>query len=123
MQGQHLRQAVRQPRGKCLLLRVLGAGYLVYVGWSTFRSAAVNEAAAPDSHGHALRNGLLTNALNPKIVLFVISTYTQVVASSTPLPVLLGDGLFMSLAHVLWFALVAVLLTLGSLLAAGPLLQ
>ncbi|MDC7691057.1 LysE family translocator [Vogesella indigofera] len=130
------------------LLRVLGAGYLVYVGWCTFRSGAVNEAAAPDSHGRALRNGFLTNALNPKTMLFVISTYTQVVAASTPLPVLLGYGLFMSLAHVLWFALVAVLLAqdglrqrllgmqlwlnrgiglllmaLGSLLAAGPLLQ
>lgn len=130
------------------LLRVLGAGYLVYVGWSTFRSGAVNETAAPDSRGRALRNGFLTNALNPKTMLFVISTYTQVVAASTPLPVLLGYGLFMSLAHVLWFALVAVLLSrdglrqrllgvqlwlnrgiglllmaLGSLLAAGPLLQ
>lgn len=130
------------------LLRVLGAGYLVYVGWCTFRSGAVNEAAAPDSQGRALRNGFLTNALNPKTMLFVISTYTQVVAASTPLPVLLGYGLFMSLAHVLWFALVAVLLAqdglrqrllgvqlwlnrgiglllmaLGSLLAAGPLLQ
>lgn len=129
------------------LLRVLGAGYLVYVGWSTFRSGAVNEAAA-DNHGRALRNGFLTNALNPKTMLFVISTYTQVVAASTPLSVLLGYGLFMSLAHVLWFALVAVLLSrdglrqrllgvqlwlnrgiglllmaLGSLLAADPLLQ
>ncbi|MNT43052.1 hypothetical protein D3C72_1795030 [compost metagenome] len=86
--------------------------------------------------------------LNPKTMLFVVSTYTQVVAASTPLPVLLGYGLFMSLAHVLWFALVTVLLAqdglrqrllgaqlwlnrgiglllmvLGSLLAAGPLLQ
>lgn len=91
-------------------LRVLGAAYLVYVGWSTFCSPGVNEATASDSHGQALRNGFLTNALNPKTMLFVISTFTQVVSASTTLPVLLGYGLFMSLAHVVWFALVAMLL-------------
>ncbi|MEG2695903.1 MAG: LysE family transporter, partial [Acinetobacter sp.] len=53
--------------------------------------------------------GFLTNALNPKTTLFVISTYTQIVSTTTPKLVLLGYGLFMSVAHFLWFAIIGVL--------------
>jgi threonine/homoserine/homoserine lactone efflux protein len=55
----------------------------------------------------ALRTGFLTNALNPKTTLFVVSVYTQVVHPDTPLGIQIGYGLFMSFAHVIWFSLVA----------------
>jgi threonine/homoserine/homoserine lactone efflux protein len=56
----------------------------------------------------ALRTGFLTNALNPKTTLFVVSVYTQVVHPDTPLGIQIAYGLFMSLAHAVWFSLVAI---------------
>lgn len=55
----------------------------------------------------ALRTGFLTNALNPKTTLFVVSTFTQVVGEDTGLWQQAYYGLFMSAAHLGWFALVA----------------
>ncbi len=45
--------------------------------------------------------------LNPKTTLFVVSTFAQVVGPGTPLLQQAGYGLFMSLAHLLWFGVVA----------------
>lgn len=92
-------------------LKWLGAGYLIHIGIATFRSQPVRDAApaAQTAPGNwqALRSGVLCNALNPKTSLFVVSTFSQVVSSHTPLWQQLGYGLFMSLTHLLWFALVA----------------
>lgn len=55
----------------------------------------------------ALRIGFLTNALNPKTMVFVVSPFMQVVQPSTPMQVQIGYGAFISGAHVMWFALVA----------------
>ena len=41
----------------------------------------------------------------------MLSVYAQVVSAQTPLSVRLGYGAFMSLAHLLWFALVATVLS------------
>lgn len=57
----------------------------------------------------AWRTGFFTNALNPKTTLFVVSVYTQVVQPGTSLAVQIGYGLFMSLAHGVWFSLVTVM--------------
>ena len=53
----------------------------------------------------------MTNALNPKTTLFVLSIYSQVVSIDTSLIIQVGYGLFMSLAHLLWFTLVACILS------------
>ena len=56
----------------------------------------------------ALRTGFLTNALNPKTTVFIVSLFMQVVDPQTPLGVQLAYGAFISLAHAVWFSLVAV---------------
>ena len=92
-------------------IRLAGAAYLVWVGWSTFRARPVSDAAGGAlriTGWQAVRTGFLTNALNPKTTLFVLSVYTQVVGPGTPLAVQLGYGLFMSGAHLVWFSAVAV---------------
>ncbi|KAB8061401.1 LysE family translocator [Janthinobacterium sp. FT14W] len=94
-------------------IKFAGAMYLVVIGWKTFasRSAVVldlQDGAAAPRHTVFL-SGFLTNALNPKTTLFVISTYTQAVQAGTPLTVQFGYGLCMSAIHLLWFALVALL--------------
>lgn len=93
------------------IIKYLGALYLIYIGYKTFTQKPVYDldASARISSGQALRYGFFTNALNPKTTLFVISTYTQIVSASTPKSILIGYGLFMSLAHFVWFALVALL--------------
>ncbi|MFF7441039.1 LysE family transporter [Streptomyces sp. NPDC008122] len=94
-------------------MKLIGAAYLVYIGYKTFVAKAtrvdVDQAGeAGLSKAGALRTGFLTNALNPKTMLFVLSTYTQVVSADTPLVQQVGYGLFMSFAHLVWFGLAAV---------------
>jgi RhtB (resistance to homoserine/threonine) family protein len=93
-------------------IKIVGAAYLVYIGWKTFFNRAKLEIdmreGTPVSAWEALRTGFLTNALNPKTTLFVVSTYTQVVRPDTPWATQFGYGLFMSVAHLVWFGLVAI---------------
>jgi RhtB (resistance to homoserine/threonine) family protein len=95
-------------------IKLIGAAYLVHIGVRTFRTRAEVEVDLDlgDKTGlrpfAALRTGFLTNVLNPKTTLFVVSTFAQVVSPGTPVVQQVGYGLFMSLAHLLWFGVVAV---------------
>ncbi|MFI8938407.1 LysE family translocator [Streptomyces syringium] len=93
------------------VIKLIGAGYLVYVGIKTFTNRTQLDVDLSDgsvtTSGQALRTGFLTNALNPKTTLFVLSTFTQVIHQDTPLWRQIGYGLFMSLAHLVWFSLAA----------------
>ncbi|MDT0393900.1 MULTISPECIES: LysE family translocator [Streptomyces] len=94
------------------VIKLIGAAYLVYIGVRTFRTrgeVTVDLENKTDlTPFAALRTGFLTNVLNPKTTLFVVSTFAQVVSPGTPLLQQAGYGLFMSLAHLLWFGVVAV---------------
>ncbi|SPO53256.1 Lysine transporter LysE [Pseudomonas sp. JV551A1] len=96
-----------------LTMKVLGAGYLVYLGYQSLtntRRISLDGviASSAASVTQALRTGFLTNALNPKTMLFVISAFTQVVQPGSSLALDFAYGAFMSVAHWLWFSLVAV---------------
>ena len=103
---------ISQSPALFLGMKVLGAGYLVYLGYqsltSTRRISLDGGAASAASVTQALRTGFLTNAFNPKTMLFVISAFTQVVKPGSPLVLDFAYGAFMSVAHWLWFSLVAV---------------
>ncbi|MFJ7491817.1 LysE family transporter [Streptomyces sp. NPDC097727] len=92
-------------------IKLVGAAYLVYIGVRTFFARSdlgVDLDSKPQlTRLGALRTGFLTNALNPKTTLFVVSTFTQVVGPATSLWQQAGYGLFMSVAHLGWFGLVA----------------
>ncbi|MDF3837650.1 LysE family transporter [Cupriavidus basilensis] len=118
---------MEHAHGLLSLVKILGAAYLIWIGIRTLRKRAPEPAAmagAPAAAAPALTSpgalkmGFLTNALNPKTTLFVVSTYTQVVHAQTPLPVQFGYGLFMSLAHLAWFSLIACCFTTPALRAA-----
>lgn len=94
------------------LIRMAGAAYLVYLGAQMLRAlpgqgAGTTGEAPAISDLAALRSGFLTNALNPKTTLFIVSLFTQVIQPSTPIATQLAYGTFMSLAHLAWFVLVA----------------
>ncbi|WP_371100025.1 LysE family translocator [Streptomyces sp. PU_AKi4] len=94
------------------VIKLAGAAYLVYIGVRTFRTRGEVTVDLENRTGltpfAALRTGFLTNVLNPKTTLFVVSTFAQVVSPGTPVLQQVGYGLFMSLAHLLWFGVVAV---------------
>ncbi|ATW49085.1 LysE family translocator [Streptomyces xantholiticus] len=104
------------------VMKIVGAVYLVYIGYKTFVARTqtddveIGEAKGLSGAG-ALRTGFLTNALNPKTMLFVLSTYTQVVSADTPVVQQVGYGLFMSVAHLVWFSLAALLFSQQALRA------
>jgi threonine/homoserine/homoserine lactone efflux protein len=93
-------------------LRVGGAGYLTWLGYRMLATASAGAAvpgAAAGPARSAFLSGFLTNAANPKTTLFVISTLTQLGRPDSRLAAQLGSGAIMSLVHLLWFALVALL--------------
>ncbi|MBZ9596679.1 LysE family translocator [Streptomyces yangpuensis] len=101
------------------VIKLAGAAYLVWIGIRTFRARAevtVDLESKPQlTRLGAMRSGFLTNVLNPKTTLFVVSTFTQVVDPGTPLWQQAGYGLFMSAAHLGWFGAVAVFFSVSGL--------
>ena len=94
-------------------------GVLIDQGPDAPRDLTVDLGSGPGlTRLGALRTGFLTNALNPKTTLFVVSTFTQVVGPDTALWQQVGYGLFMSLAHLGWFGLVAMFFSHERLRAA-----
>jgi threonine/homoserine/homoserine lactone efflux protein len=66
------------------VIRLVGAGYLVYLGVRALR-APVGEDASPEVRGGtwaAFRQGALTNVLNPKVALFFLAFLPQFVDAS-----------------------------------------
>lgn len=94
-----------------LIVKLLGVGYLVYIGFQSFTNTKQltiegNNIALPSPLA-AFKNGFLTNALNPKTMFFVISVYTQVIDAGQSLWRNFSFGLFITFAHLLWFSLIA----------------
>ena len=111
---------ISQTPSLFLAMKVLGAGYLIYLGYKSLTNTtriSLEGGTASSQLGvfAAFRSGFLTNALNPKTMLFVVSAYTQVVQPGSSLATSLGYGLFMSVAHWLWFSLVALFFSSASL--------
>lgn len=98
-------------------IKLLGAGYLIYIGYKSLKSKPHNlkkeqlsEQKDMDKFA-AIKMGFLTNALNPKVTLFFLSLFTQVIDPKTPFAVQLLYGLEMSMMTFAWFALVASVLS------------
>ncbi|QKG01197.1 LysE family transporter [Aeromonas hydrophila] len=100
------------------LIKLAGAAYLIFLGIKMLRAKPASaevlaEQPALSSLG-ALRTGFLTNVLNPKTTIFIVSLFMQVVQPQTPLAVQLGYGAFIVLAHAVWFSAVAIFFSTDS---------
>lgn len=101
------------------LLKLVGAGYLLYIGWKSLRAKSVSSATAADTGetireclpAQALRIGFLTNALNPKATLFFLSLFSVIINPDTPQVMQLVYGLYMSVATGIWFCGLSLVLT------------
>ena len=103
------------------IIKYLGAGYLMYIGWKTFTSSSKRNQQCTNkndtiSNFTAFKIGFITNALNPKTTIFFLSIFTQVISIETPLFIQIIYGAIISMAHLIWFSLVAILLTQPSIL-------
>ena len=99
-------------------IKLLGALYLIYLGVKMLRTkpsgSLEDNRIPPLSDLAALRTGFLTNALNPKTTVFIVSLFMQVIQPTTPLAVQIGYGAFISVAHMVWFSLVALSFSAGA---------
>jgi RhtB (resistance to homoserine/threonine) family protein len=96
-----------------------GVAYLLYLGIRSFREAGFKVPdihddpadAKPVSALRCLATGFVTNALNPKPVLFFLSLFSTLVSHDTPALIQFSYGIGMATALVAWFAGVAVFFT------------
>ncbi|MEJ1119406.1 LysE family translocator [Phyllobacterium sp. CCNWLW109] len=104
------------------LLKWAGAAYLVYLGIKALRAPAMEAPAdvvenVPQkkiSDGRSFLMGFVTNALNPKAVLFFLSLFSALVSHETPVLIQASYGVFMALALVAWFVAVSTFFTIQS---------
>lgn len=105
-----------------LVMKVVGAAYLMYLGYQSFCNRTVlntdGEAGNMPSAWQAFGMGFLTNALNPKTMLFVVATFTQLVQPDASFWLNFAYGFFMSFAHWVWFSIVALVFSNKRLRAA-----
>lgn len=102
-----------------MAMKWLGAGYLIYLGLrslcNTSKLALDTVEGATPSLWSAFQTGFFTNALNPKTMLFVVATYSQVVQAGSSMTTNFAYGLFMSFSHWVWFSIVALFFSSGPL--------
>ncbi len=101
------------------IIKLIGAAYLIFIGWKSLTAASpvhdqeqTRHASAVMTTAQAIRIGFLTNALNPKVTLFFLALFTQVIDPRTPFIIELFYGIFMSAQTFVWFAMLASVLTL-----------
>ncbi|HEF5872513.1 TPA: LysE family transporter [Burkholderia cenocepacia] len=103
---------IRQSLWLFNAVKLVGAIYLIYLGARMLLTKAGSVQAdtrvAPLSDLAALRTGFLTNVLNPKTTVFIVSLFMQAVRPDTPSIVQIGYGAFIAAAHACWFTVVAV---------------
>lgn len=72
--------------GAYTLAKLLGAFYLIYIGYRIFTSAPDMGRARTDNtkdNWQALQRGFLTNILNPKVMIFILAVFTQIIGPGT----------------------------------------
>jgi RhtB (resistance to homoserine/threonine) family protein len=102
------------------IIKWLGAAYLIYIGIQALASKKMPQESLHSANDNtilklsirrAYYSGLLTNLLNPKCALFFVSFFSVVVSPSTTTLTKLAYGLEISLMAVIWFSLIATVLS------------
>ncbi len=99
------------------VIKYLGAAYLIFIGVQSFLSKT--KTLEPDvvskqkeiSPLVAIRMGFITNVLNPKATLFFLSLFTMVVGPEVSVFEMTVISIILIGITVLWFSLVAVIMT------------
>ena len=110
------------------LIKWAGAAYLTYLGIKAFREKPVSPEEAEtilqkgDAAAHIKNHtisakrcftmGFITNALNPKAVLFFVSLFSSLISHETPVIIQGIYGLLIAIVVIGWFAIVTLFFTL-----------
>ena len=95
------------------IFKFLGAGYLITIGIMGMRAKKVPIAYDDGRHRKdiptliALRNGFLTNALNPKAMLFFLSLISAFVTPEVPGSIIFTYGVIIFASTLIWFTIVS----------------
>lgn len=100
------------------IIKYLGASYLVYIGIKSLLAKREMTTINSDHKSHrnlnnwqAFRQGLLCNLLNPKAIMFLLAFFTLVVKPGSNLLIELSYGFEIAIIHLVWFSLLAYILT------------
>lgn len=99
------------------ILKYIGAAYLFYVGYKALRSTGFSETEVEKTQRPAMsdfvaiRGGFITNVFNPKATMFFLALFTQIINPAEPLTIQFLYGLTCIIMTMLWFAVVATVLT------------
>lgn len=100
-------------------LKWFGAAYLVYIGVRALsaKSSYEEEPGGDEVAGvaRAFRSSFLVSVLNPKVTLFYLVLFTQVVEPGTPLLARVVYGLTAVALSFGWYALVALFVSHGAI--------
>ena len=100
------------------MIKWAGAAYLIWLGIKSWREPAYElqetdstQSAETLSAPKAFAMGFITNALNPKPVLFFLSLFSALVSPHTPAFIQFSYGLGMATALIIWFVAVSYFFT------------
>ena len=102
-------------------IKVLGGGYLIFLGLRSLRSRPANAPPDQDTRtltGSALSQiagGFLCNAFNPKAPIYFLALFTVVLSPDLPAMTLAIYGLWLMVLQWLWFSLVATVFAHGAI--------
>lgn len=90
-------------------MKLVGASYLIFLGIKALLSKESSSKALNTGHSsqkgilEPFKEGLLCNVLNPKVTVFILAVFTQVIQPGTPLIDRISYGLFIVLeAVIVW---------------------
>lgn len=99
------------------MIKVLGGGYLIYLGWQGLKAKAAlpDEVEQPVAQVQSAKKmigmGFLCNALNPKAPIYFVSLFTLVLSADMPLYQIAIYGAWIMTLQFGWFALIVTLLS------------
>lgn len=99
------------------VIKILGGGYLLYLGIKGLCSKPVNNTAFVDSKvtkysaKKSIGVGFLCNALNPKAPIYFVSLFTVVLSPDMPTYQVAIYGVWMMVIQLAWFSTVVMLLS------------
>lgn len=105
-------------------IKLLGAGYLIYLGIKSLMSKSQkleigdHHKRADISRWKAFKIGFITNVLNPKATLWFLGIFTVVISPGTSIFILVVASAIMVITTALWFCLVAIFFTTGKIRGA-----
>lgn len=90
------------------VMKLVGAGYLIYIGLKSFFSTGgltLDKSNNPTDEKRTtpFRDGLLCNVLNPKVTIFILAVFTQVIEPTTPVFEKIVYGTFIAIeSFIVW---------------------